>query len=129
MSGSDGTEKRVFKAGSMLVSQGQPASEAYLIQQGRVCITQQKGEQVIELGVAGPGEIIGEMALLNGGKIYGATVEVTEETHVIVIDAHALKAIYDDSNPVMRIAIFCLVNRLYKANARLFSAELSQRIA
>ena len=35
-------KKKVFKAGSMLIAQGQPASSAYLIQQGRVRVYQEK---------------------------------------------------------------------------------------
>jgi hypothetical protein len=55
---------RRLRTGDVLVSQGDPGDELYLLFDG-VLAVEQDGEQVAEVG---PGAILGEMALLEGGR-------------------------------------------------------------
>jgi hypothetical protein len=60
--------------GEVLVHEGQPASGVYLLRTGRVGIALRGPEgRSIDLGTAGPGEAIGELAALGGGP-HSATV-------------------------------------------------------
>jgi hypothetical protein len=61
--GSDPPFRRL-RAGEVLVSQGDPGDELYLLFDG-VLAVEQDGRQVAEVG---PGAILGEMALLEGGR-------------------------------------------------------------
>ena len=91
---------KIFRAGSFLVTQGQPARCAYMIQKGKVKIYQEYEGLKIDLGEVGSGEIVGDI-------------------HVIEIDSSELEQMYHESNPILKMAISCLINRLYKANDRL----------
>jgi CRP/FNR family transcriptional regulator, cyclic AMP receptor protein len=56
-----------FNAGTTLTSQGDTGIGLYILTSGKVRITQTKspGGAEVELGTAGPGDILGEMALLD----------------------------------------------------------------
>jgi len=70
-------ERRTYRAGAVIVSQGQEADSAYLIVDGQVEVSR-NGGPIAELG---PGETFGEAALVNGGA---RTATVTAETDVVV---------------------------------------------
>ena len=53
-----------LRAGEVLVGQGDPGDELYLLFDGILAV-EQDGQQVAEVG---PGAILGEMALLEGGR-------------------------------------------------------------
>jgi signal transduction histidine kinase len=58
---------REFKlqAGSMLFEEGQPGSEAYVIESGELEIIKASMDREVLLAVRGPGEVVGEVALLD----------------------------------------------------------------
>ncbi len=70
-------ERRTYRAGSVIVAQGQEADSAYLIVDGQVEVSR-NGGPIADLG---PGETFGEAALVNGGA---RTATVTAETDVVV---------------------------------------------
>ncbi|HZD22631.1 MAG TPA: cyclic nucleotide-binding domain-containing protein [Acidimicrobiia bacterium] len=72
---SDKHESVTIEAGSNLIEQGQPGGPIYLILDGMLIVTVD-GEEVAQLG---PGAIVGEMAILEGGF---ATATVTAMTPV-----------------------------------------------
>lgn len=119
----ENAKRIVLQGGCTLFRQGDIAKAAYLIQMGKVKITMEHGGHSITLAEIGPGEIIGEMALLSGGKAHSATAETTEETYLIEIDGSQLNAKYETSDPTMKKIIFCLVNRLHNTNIKLFGHE------
>jgi CRP-like cAMP-binding protein len=75
------TELRV-PAGAVLCQQGEIGIDTYVLVAGRVAVSID-GTQVATLG---PGEFVGEMALLHDGR-RGATVTAVEPTHALVIAA------------------------------------------
>jgi CRP-like cAMP-binding protein len=84
--------KRTFRTGETIFREGEPGTEAYLIRRGYVSITKTDAGRTIELATRGPGEIIGEMALLDE-KPRSATVAAKSEVEVEVItrgDLHKL---------------------------------------
>jgi len=63
-------------AGTRLFSQGEPAEGMYLVEEGRVRIVSRlPGDQVVELGWVGPGELFGEVALVINSQ-HSTTAEV-----------------------------------------------------
>ena len=70
-------ERRFVSAGSILISEGDEAHNAYLIQSGSVSVFTKTGEgKEVELARLGVGEICGEMALFNE-KRRSASVRVS----------------------------------------------------
>ena len=77
-----------FEAGSQILREGEEGDRMYVLIDGAADISL-KGEV---LGQAGPGEIIGEMALVSPGK-RSATITATTHCKVAVIDHKAFKLI------------------------------------
>lgn len=79
--------ERDFTAGEQLMRQGEDGIGLFIILSGRVKIekTDASGRQV-ELATNGPGDVMGELAVLDGAK-RTATVTATEATKCLVLAA------------------------------------------
>jgi hypothetical protein len=86
MQGGGAPERRKLDADEVLIAQGFPGDELYLILDG-VLAVEKKGEEIAELG---PGAIVGEMAALEGGK-RTATVRAKTACRVVTIPAEAIE--------------------------------------
>jgi CRP-like cAMP-binding protein len=74
-------ERQNFTNGQMLIKQGQTASAAYFILNGQVELQQDRQK----LGVAEPGALLGELAML-GGSTYSLTATAVEAVQAVRID-------------------------------------------
>jgi len=82
MSGGKRPEIRSLKKGNFLVKQGDPGAELFLLLDGMLSVVMD-GESVAEVG---PGAILGEGAILEGG-IRGASLEALTDIRVAVAPA------------------------------------------
>ncbi len=82
MSGDEKLTKRKLGEGAVLVTQGAEGDKLYLLLDG-VLAVEVDGEQVAEMG---PGTIVGERALLEGG-VRTATLRALTPIHFVVIPA------------------------------------------
>jgi CRP-like cAMP-binding protein len=73
------------------MEQGQPGREAFVIVDGRATV--KVGD--IEVATVGPGDHVGELALLDGGP-RTATVTAATDMTVLVISQRAFFALLDD---------------------------------
>jgi CRP-like cAMP-binding protein len=109
---------REFEPGELLFREGEPGSEMYVIQSGRVRITKvvANGERV--LATLGPGEFLGEMAILNA-KPRTATATVTEDApaRLLVIDARRFEQMVTNNREITLRLIKKLASRLASADA------------
>jgi CRP/FNR family transcriptional regulator, cyclic AMP receptor protein len=107
--------RRRVREGEILWRQGDDAREMVFIVEGGVTASLHvPGDRVVEIGRAGPGEMVGEIALLDGGE-HTMSVRVTETATVLAlarVDFTALLARQDPST-------FTLKRRL----ASLFTAR------
>jgi CRP-like cAMP-binding protein len=71
-----------FEPGSTLVAQGTPATAAYLILNGEVQVSTGEGGT---LGGAGPGALLGEVAMI-GGSPYSITARALDQVSTARID-------------------------------------------
>jgi hypothetical protein len=78
-------ERRVVEPGSALVEQGEEGSDLYLLLDG-VFGVEINGEEVAEIG---PGAVVGELALLEGGE-RTATLRAKTRCRVAVVSPEAL---------------------------------------
>jgi len=88
--------RRRYPKGQIIFHRGDEGGSLYILQSGRVkvVIPSPQGEEVI-LAILSPGEIIGELSLIDG-KPRSATVETLEET------AAAYRQLYERHAPLMR---------------------------
>lgn len=106
---------REYTAGEVLFREGEPGDRMFVIQSGAVRITKtMAGEQKV-LAVLGPGEFLGEMAILNG-KPRTATATVVEPTRCLLIDARTLEAMVAKNAEIALRLIKKLARRLDSAD-------------
>lgn len=96
--------------GSVLLSEGQPGREAFIIMSGRAEI--RVGDQVV--GHVGDGDLVGEMALLDT-RPRSATVVAVTPMHLLVMDPSEFASLLDDPRSARWIAA-SLSNRLRDAD-------------
>ena len=104
-----------FAAGDVLFRDGEPGDRMFVIQTGAVRITKTMGGEQKVLAVLGPGEFLGEMAILNG-KPRTATATVVEPTRCLLIDARTLEAMVAKNAEIALRLIKKLARRLDSAD-------------
>lgn len=85
-------ERRTFTAGALLFCAGDPASECFVVEGGQVEILGTGPDGAMTLAIIGAGEIVGEMALLDG-KPRSATAIAKTDIQVLVLDRAGLEAL------------------------------------
>lgn len=89
-------------AGETLFQEGQPSRHMYVIEHGRIAVTDRlPGAHELRMGELGPGGVIGEMALLRG-IAHGATAVALEPTDGYVIGREAVGALTTRSDEASR---------------------------
>jgi CRP/FNR family cyclic AMP-dependent transcriptional regulator len=110
---------RRFEPGEVVFKEGDQGSTCYIVRSGRArAIREHPDGRSITLTHFGPGDIFGEMAMLDGER-RSATVETTEGTEAIAIlstDMHRLLREYPDISVKL---IASLGQRLRDTNERL----------
>ncbi len=85
--------RRTAQVGEVLWSQGDLARELVFVVEGAVSASlQAPGDRTIEIGRAGPGEVVGEIGLLEGGK-HTMAVETTESATLLALSRHDFAAL------------------------------------
>ena len=121
----DSLETFIFPEGRPIIEQGEPAMEAYLIEQGSVKVTMEKDGKTIELAELGVDQIFGETALFKGSD-YGATVTPLEETTVIKITPDILDIKIRLCDPMLRALIKMMMERQRHTNDILARYQASE---
>ena len=110
---------RQFEAGAVVFREGDEGSTCYIVRSGRArAIREHPDGRSITLAHFDPGDIFGEMAMLDGER-RSATVEATEDTEAIAIlsaDMHRLLREHPDISVKL---IAALGQRLRSTNERL----------
>ncbi|WP_182906536.1 Crp/Fnr family transcriptional regulator [Microbispora sp. H13382] len=84
---------RVLAPGTVLMNQGDPADAVFVLLRGRVKVARVDADGArLVLSVRGPGEILGEMAVLSGDT-RSATVTAVDSCYVRIITADAFVAL------------------------------------
>lgn len=108
-------EKKTFASGRMLMHQGDSGEEAYLIVKGSVEVFRETGDQKIILTTLGPGEIVGEMALITDEN-RSASVAALTDTEVTVLTKQIMAQNLRKLPPYMEKIVSALTRRLQTAN-------------
>ncbi len=95
---------------------------AYLILKGRVRVILDREGRTVKLADLGAGAIFGETALFGGGT-YGAHVEAVDDTQVALISPKEFSGKVEASDPMLRMIVEMLIERLRKTNEALLNSE------
>ena len=99
----DNAESFTFRAGDILMQQGDPGNTAHIVLSGGFEIQKQSGQSVIRIDVRKPGEVIGEMALLSNAP-RSATVVATCDSETLCISQKAFENLLS-TNPSATMAV------------------------
>lgn len=106
---------REFPSGAVLFREGDQGREMYVVHSGRVAISKRVGERETTLSTLGPGEFLGEMAILCG-RPRSATATVVEDATLLVLDSHTFEAMIHASAEIAVRMIRKLAERLQAAD-------------
>ena len=103
-----------IKSGAVLTKQGAPGDAFYLIVDGKADVIK-NGTKIAKLG---PGDAVGEMALLDG-EPRSATVMMTTDGTVLTMPRREFKAVLHDIPGISAKMLIAMSLRLREANTRL----------
>lgn len=105
----DLVEEIEAEKGAILVEQGKPGTEAYIVAEGEAAF-EVAGERK---GTIGPGEPIGEMALIDNRPRVG-TVRALTPMKLLALDASGFRQLLDEMPKANRAIMSKLTERLRK---------------
>lgn len=106
-------ERRAYRPGQTIFTQGEAGEDAYIIETGRVEVTKGNGHAEIVIGVVEPGGLIGEMALIDKSPRM-ATARAMKLTTCIIVPKKIFDRMLRDSSPVLRVVLSTVMQRLRK---------------
>jgi signal transduction histidine kinase len=116
------TSRQRLAAGERLCEEGDPGGHAFVIAEGEVEILKRSGEREVLLAVRGPGDVIGEMSLLEDAPRM-ASVEARTDTVLVDIPRHVFEEVLEHSAAASRRLFGVLLGRWRETEARLRQRE------
>jgi len=110
----------VFRQGETIFREGEAGDHALLIKSGAISISRRGREGEVPLGTCGPGDVIGEMAIIDDAP-RSATAVAAEETEAVVIKRHQLLDRLDQADPVIARIVRTLMRRFRGTEAVLLA--------
>ena len=98
-----------YQPGQEIVRQGDTGVGAFIIRSGKVDVLQDRGGNEAKLGTLGPGDVFGEMALLDEFP-RSATVRAIEPTTALGIQRWHFRGILE-SHPQIALALLPMLTR------------------
>lgn len=111
-------ERRAVPRGDTIIYQGEMGVSAFLVQSGEVVVFTEADGKKIELARMGPGQIVGEMALVVDSP-RTATVQAVTDCNLIVITREVLQEKLQKSDPTIRALVPMLMKRIAQSNKAL----------
>jgi len=108
----------VCKKGDFLFRQNDPSRDLYIIKTGKVRVYKVEGGIEIELDIIGPGGIVGEIAIIDGG-LRSASVVALEDVEAFMITEDDFKSISSKIPDWFQKIATILAHRLREADARI----------
>jgi CRP/FNR family transcriptional regulator, cyclic AMP receptor protein len=110
--------QRDYPAGAVLVRQGEPGAGLFVLVSGRVRVAQhQEGGDEHELATMGPGEVLGEMTLMDDLP-RSATVTALEPTRVLLLPFQDFRAALREDADITIKLLAVVSRRLRRAETR-----------
>jgi len=106
-----GTKKKFLQEGETLFRDGDPGDAAFIVDSGAIGIYKLVEGEEVELATLNPGELFGEMAIVDGSKRMAYAL-AKEESVVIVIPSATLESRLAKSDPFLKALMKILVNNL-----------------
>ena len=96
------SEQLDIEEGTDIISEGSASEEMYVLIEGEFTVTKRAGEKDVVLAKLGPGEVVGEIALLDMAP-RTATVSAAMPSKVIRVPAESFERLLSDASVVRRM--------------------------
>jgi EAL domain-containing protein (putative c-di-GMP-specific phosphodiesterase class I) len=103
--------RHTVPAGALIFREGEVGDVAYIVDRGRVEIAALRGGRKTVLAHLGPGELFGEMALIDE-QVRSATAQAVEETTLIVVQRDQVRQKIDGADPLLSLLLKVVLDRL-----------------
>lgn len=98
----EGSEQVEIPAHGVIIEEGSHSEEMYVVVEGQLLVTKSTPDREVELARLGPGEVVGEIALLDQAP-RTATVRTAEASLLIKVPVAAFEALLRDPTVVRRM--------------------------
>ncbi len=110
---------RSFPAGTRVFHEGDSSDACYIVSQGSFRVTREHSDgRAITLATLGPGEIFGELAMLDGDTRSASAESITDGT-LLALPANDVRSLLGRNPEIALKLVAGLVRRLRAANMRL----------
>lgn len=110
---------RTFPAGTRVFHEGDSSEACYIIKEGSFRVTREHSDgRAITLATLGPGEIFGELAMLDGDS-RSASAEALTDGELLALPANDVRSLLARHPEIALKLVAGLVRRLRAANVRL----------
>lgn len=110
---------RSFPAGTRVFHEGDSSDACYIVSEGSFRVTREHSDgRAITLATLGPGEIFGELAMLDGDKRSASAESITDGT-LLALPANDVRGLLARNPEIALKLVAGLVRRLRAANMRL----------
>lgn len=116
------TQVERFSAGETIFSEGEAGHCAYIIESGRIKIFLERPEETGLLVELGPGEIFGEMSVIDGSP-RSASAAAISDCELTVVSSEQLSERIESADAIVRLLISMLLDRTRNSNLRSVEPE------
>jgi CRP/FNR family transcriptional regulator len=110
---------RTFPAGTRVFHEGDSSDACYIVSEGNFRVTREHSDgRAITLATLGPGEIFGELAMLDGDTRSASAESITDGT-LLALPANDVRSLLGRNPEIALKLVAGLVRRLRAANMRL----------
>ena len=110
---------RSFPKGARVFHEGDRSDACYVIRSGEVRVTREHSDgRAIALATLGTGELVGELAMLDGG-VRSASVETLTEVELLAVSATDMKGLLERNAQITAKLVVALTRRLRETNERI----------
>ena len=109
---------QVFPPNALIFREGEPGDTAYIIEKGSIEIIALIGDRELPIAQLGPGDIFGEMALVDN-QMRTASARAISEVSVIAIGKEYVREKLEKSDPVIALFLKAILGRYRKMHASL----------
>ncbi len=110
---------RSFPAATRVFHEGDHSDACYIVRTGSFRVTREHSDgRAITLATLGPGDIFGELAMLDG-EVRSASVEALEDSELLALPANEVRALLARHPDITVKLVAALVRRLRTANERI----------
>lgn len=106
-----------FNPGQTIFKEGQSGTHAYLIRTGTVSIYKIVGGKKHHLTTMFPGQILGEMAIINN-EPRSASAEAKEYCQLLVMDEKTLTSALEETLPIIKALLNQLIHRIQESDRK-----------